>query len=92
MRIVWIINLRASSYGSAQGLVVQTDGVLRANAVYSHDMNGETYRDLLVNNSGEFGYDSSTIRKKTEISRELILEIIYLEVKYFDFQEYYLYH
>ena len=36
-------------------------------AVYNHDMNGETIRDLQINNTGELGYDSSTRRKKTNI-------------------------
>ena len=42
-------------------------GIVSLPACYSHDMNGETYRDLLINDSGELGYDSSTIRKKTNV-------------------------
>lgn len=42
-------------------------GIISIPAVYSHDMNGETIRDLQINNSGELGYDSSSLRGKTEI-------------------------
>ncbi len=44
-------------------------GIIVAPTVYSHNMNGETYRDLLINNSGELGYDSSTIRSKNPVKK-----------------------
>lgn len=46
---------------------VATTGILSSAATYAHDMNGETIRPMQVNNSGEFGYDSSSFRVKTEI-------------------------
>jgi len=49
------------------GIRLDTSGIVAMPAVYSHDMNGETIRDLQINNSGELGYDSSTKRAKTNI-------------------------
>ncbi len=49
-------------------LTIKGDGIVLMPAVYGHDMNGETIRDLQINNSGELGYDSSTIRKKINIT------------------------
>ncbi len=43
------------------------DGKVKATAVYSNDLQGETTRDLLVSSTGFFGYDSSTRKKKTNI-------------------------
>jgi hypothetical protein len=50
-----------------EAMRIDVNGIVSIPQVYSHDMNGETYRDLLINNSGELGYDSSTERKKTNI-------------------------
>jgi hypothetical protein len=36
--------------------------------VYNDDLSGATYRDLLVKDDGQLGYDSSTIRAKTNIT------------------------
>ena len=39
---------------------IDSEGIVRMPTVYSHDMNGETMRDLQINDSGELGYDSSS--------------------------------
>jgi len=39
------------------GIVLNTSGIVSMPAVYAHDMNGETYRNLLINDSGELGVD-----------------------------------
>jgi len=46
---------------------IEATGILDVPAVYAHDMNGETIRDLQINDSGELGYDSSTVRIKEDI-------------------------
>jgi hypothetical protein len=48
----------------AESFRVSGSGIVKNAATYSHDMNGETIRAVQVNNSGEFGYDSSTERAK----------------------------
>ncbi|MCP4764454.1 MAG: tail fiber domain-containing protein [archaeon] len=45
--------------------------------VYSDDLNGTTYRDLLIKDDGQLGYDSSTNRKKTEISDQIDVSFLY---------------
>lgn len=52
---------------SITGISIDSVGVLRSLACYSHDMNGETIRDCQINDAGEFGYDSSTKRNKLNI-------------------------
>jgi len=44
--------------------VADSTGYVTMPAVYSHDMGGETMRDLQINNSGELGYDSSLRESK----------------------------
>ena len=39
--------------------IIGSTGIPSLPLAYSHDMNGETIRDLQINNSGELGYDSS---------------------------------
>ncbi|MHC4389629.1 MAG: hypothetical protein ACYSX1_13625 [Planctomycetota bacterium] len=50
-----------------QRMAIDEDGVVSMPAVYGHDMNLETIRDLWINDSGELGYDSSTRRSKVNI-------------------------
>jgi len=57
----------ATGAGYVERMRISSVGIVSMPAVYAHDMNGETYRDLLINSSGELGYDSSTIRKKTKV-------------------------
>jgi len=58
---------QGAALGWDLGFSLDTAGVVAMPAVYNHDMNGETIRDLQINNTGELGYDSSTRRKKTNI-------------------------
>jgi len=53
---------------SITGISIDSAGILRSLACYSHDMNGETIRDCQINNAGEFGYDSSARRGKMNIA------------------------
>ncbi|MFH1984113.1 MAG: hypothetical protein ABIL58_19920 [Pseudomonadota bacterium] len=56
-----------TTLGINDRLVIDSVGVVSLTAVYAHDMNGETIRDLQINDSGELGYDSSTIRHKMNV-------------------------
>jgi len=47
---------------------VGQDGAVYMPAVYGDDLNGMTYRDLLIKDDGQLGYDSSTLRHKTNIT------------------------
>lgn len=42
---------------------IDSNGIVSAPQVYAHDMNGETIRDLQINDSGELGYDSGSSRR-----------------------------
>jgi hypothetical protein len=59
--------IRDSTLGATR-FTIDTSGIVAMSAVYGHDMNGETIRDLQINNSGELGYDSSTRRVKTSLT------------------------
>ena len=55
-----IYTLTGGSHGSrTNALRTYTGGIVSLPATYANDMTGETYRPLLINNSGELGYDSS---------------------------------
>ena len=63
-----VFSVASSTTNEVERMRIDHNGVVIVPFVYSHDMNGETYRDLLINSSGELGYDSSTQRKKTNIA------------------------
>ena len=49
------------------GIVLSTAGIVSMPAVYAHDMTADTYRNLLINDSGELGYDSSPAPRPSEM-------------------------
>jgi hypothetical protein len=70
------------------GMIVYNSGIVAMPQVYDHDMNGETYRQLLINEFGELGYNSSTERKKTKINYEIDTSYIYdLDVAEFEYKK-----
>lgn len=62
----WYFRDSDSGYATRMSLDSAT-GILSLPEVYNHDMNGETIRDLQINDSGELGYSSSSIRNKIDI-------------------------
>lgn len=52
---------------NAAKVIVEIDGNITCPATYSHDMAGETIRAMYVNDSGHYGYTSSSLRYKTNI-------------------------
>ncbi len=58
-RGIWSSGTQYSFYG-AVGEMLSID-------TYTKDLNGDTYENLLVRDDGVFGYDSSTLAKKTNI-------------------------
>ena len=48
-------------------MTIGSTGLINMLPTYSNDMNGDTIRDMQINNAGELGYTSSTLRKKTNI-------------------------
>ena len=85
----------SSASGSAGGAVTWTEAITVYNdalvglpTTYNHDMNGETIRDLQINNIGELGYDSgSRMELKTNVNRIIDSSIIYSkEFEPFSFQ------
>jgi len=70
------------SYGDAiswsEGFALDGTGNIRMLSVYSHDMNGETIRDLMINNTGELGYDSGSLTAiKTNVSFDPDVSFLY---------------
>ena len=62
------VNFTIESDNSATAFIIDGGtGIPTMSQAYGHDMNGETIRDLQINNSGELGYDSSTRRAKMNI-------------------------
>jgi len=59
--------IRDSTIGATR-FWVDTSGIMATPAVYNHDMNGETIRAAYINSTGEWGYTSSTLRKKINVS------------------------
>ena len=51
----------------SEKMKLDADGILKLPNVAAHDMSGEVYKDLLINNIGELGFDSSASRYKTFI-------------------------
>jgi hypothetical protein len=66
---IYLINASGSTIAKFEGntLDAQFNNMVKAPAVYAHDMNGETMRDLQINDAGELGYDSSAERGKMGI-------------------------
>jgi hypothetical protein len=61
----------------ATALILSAAQIMESLATYGHDMNGETIRAVQVNDSGEFGYDSSSIRGKINVESLLDASWIY---------------
>lgn len=68
------INLRACKTGVniATRVQIQDEGEVFMPDVYGHDLNGETYRDLVIKETtGQLGYDSACSATKKENVRDL---------------------
>ena len=57
----------AATTGGTLALTLNSAGQVLAPISYSTDLNGTTYRDLLIKDDGTLGYDSSSKRYKTNI-------------------------
>jgi len=78
-----------ANYGGNPLTIADTTGIITTPATYSHDMNGETMRDVQVNNSGELGYDSGSlsIMKTNVIDSPDVSWIYELDVKSFNYKK-----
>jgi hypothetical protein len=79
----------AGGAAASETFRIASTGIITASGVYGHDMNGETIRDVQINDSGEFGYDSgSRMEWKTNVDYNADTSWIYdLDVFAFEYKQ-----
>lgn len=65
-------------------LTISEAGILISTETYAHDMDGETYRNLLINNNGELGYDSSPVPAPMPSEMMMYIEDLEARITYLE--------